>query len=1114
MTTWTIYSIGDAAMLTQVLNAIAALCATPDMLKLTGIGFIIGILYVAIDAIMKGAREIQFQSFLMAYIGYMVMFGMHVSVVVQDAYTDQTYVVGNVPLGVGIPGAWLSQIGYGMTNLFEEAFSTPTMMKDGFAGSLQVLTQLRKFNTVGTALNMGPGHNENIDESASNFVNDCVVKNLGGTVDQNSVQTSTDFFGNLSGQMNPNDSTVLYITEAQGRPSSTPAPNTTNPMAMAVSCDDALKAMQTRVQATMSNPQLAASFSAQNGCDQATISNNTCNKVDQLQNALTMLAQSGDNAQTVLANAYMGYWFAQALSNQLSANNVAPEAMIYQADTQRATSEAANTSLFARMIRPMLSFMEVFTYGTTPIVMFLVGVGAMGFKMIFRYLQMAMWIQLWLPLMALLNFYVNFTVQGKLAAFAVSTGLDPGSVLGIANMGGFEDFMATVGIIATSIPALAMFLIYGGTVAASAVAGRLQAGNFVNEKIMSPDLIKPPAQLDMSAMGRTMDTFRGERTTGAEGTLSTVNVSQTLAAAAQSSHTQALTEGNSLINSVGRLTSSDASQSSSRIDSERLSESLRSGNSESFAAMQRYAESQAESFGMDRSQATDISNREFAQSVSSNTATLSAKASADAGVGIPGGPRAGAGVGMGVTHENRESTGSEGASNAQARYSASAGQLQQKLHEFGKSEEFRSALSRDLAHEFAKGSESRVTQGLSESDTKSLQAQSQRVLQSSEQFAETQSLARNMASSVSRDTASIAQQAISTGTTSSVEGIVHDHLRAPGGDESMERYYSNWMAKNGQHFQNPEQRKLIGMMEALNNSQASSPMIQEMRQGTMAKILKATGIASPESSNPFAGQEATSHAPGGITNTVSGRSFDGTRQQIAAAASTLGPPSNGDQAVLAHDAQGRGDVSAASDRYHGSVAADRVSKGKENVAKLERQDVSEQVRDPKIHEAQQIAGVVADGRDAIGLRSDQFKTRDPEKYVHAVSSAANEAAANPLLSKVPGVADLSYDKSFSYVSDRVGGDRDFSGLYAAARSQALVDPNGDTKLIAEHFRPAIEAKFGDTPADKQASQRAIENVIGAARSGDDSKLDQVGQFVRERQGQLGENTADMHLWGR
>jgi hypothetical protein len=84
-----------------------------------------------------------------------LMFGPTARVAIEDAYSGAVRVVDNVPLGPAAVGSLMSNVGYGVSRLFEQAFSTPAMTDTGFADPLQTLMSVRKGTLSRIALGSG-----------------------------------------------------------------------------------------------------------------------------------------------------------------------------------------------------------------------------------------------------------------------------------------------------------------------------------------------------------------------------------------------------------------------------------------------------------------------------------------------------------------------------------------------------------------------------------------------------------------------------------------------------------------------------------------------------------------------------------------------------------------------------------------------------------------------------------------------------------------------------------------------------------------------------------------------------------------------------------------------
>jgi conjugal transfer mating pair stabilization protein TraG len=170
---WTIYSIGDPVFLQQVLNAVAMLFASTSFLQLVSIGLLI----VAFQGLLQGAQSIRFQGLLVSFVLYSLLFVPTVSVTIEGAYSGSARVVDQVPLGPAVVGATVSNLGYGLTRLFEQAFATPTLTEHGYVDALQVLATVRKTAlsrlTTGEANSPTPG--ADVEQSWLNDVADCVL---------------------------------------------------------------------------------------------------------------------------------------------------------------------------------------------------------------------------------------------------------------------------------------------------------------------------------------------------------------------------------------------------------------------------------------------------------------------------------------------------------------------------------------------------------------------------------------------------------------------------------------------------------------------------------------------------------------------------------------------------------------------------------------------------------------------------------------------------------------------------------------------------------------------------------------------------------------------------
>ncbi|MDN4704681.1 conjugal transfer protein TraG N-terminal domain-containing protein [Vibrio parahaemolyticus] len=75
MPEFTIYSIGDSALLEQVLIAVAMITGTNDFTKMASIGLLVSVVIVCVKGVVQGGRGIEIQQVLIGWIVYAIFSG-------------------------------------------------------------------------------------------------------------------------------------------------------------------------------------------------------------------------------------------------------------------------------------------------------------------------------------------------------------------------------------------------------------------------------------------------------------------------------------------------------------------------------------------------------------------------------------------------------------------------------------------------------------------------------------------------------------------------------------------------------------------------------------------------------------------------------------------------------------------------------------------------------------------------------------------------------------------------------------------------------------------------------------------------------------------------------
>ena len=545
---WDIYSIGDAAYLTAVLNAVAMLSGSGNMHTLAGVGFLVGFLLIMFQGIIQ-ARPPQLQHMLVAWVVYMGMFGPTVKVAVQDVYSGAVRVVDNVPLGPAAIGGLMSGIGYGATKLFEQAFSTPTMTGYGFAAPLHILQGVRKTTLSMTALGAANAPTAGADMARTfvNYLSECTLYGF-----NNGTRSADDLLRNPNWRTALGSTLVVPTTELWigGNP-------------VTKECPDAWTDLSNYL-TTQYVPKLQASVAA-------TLRIANPNDVPGAVNsALDALAGTGVGAQNYMVMATAAAMLPYARSaNKRALLQAADAAAIEQASQQRNTQWASEERLFSRIVRPMMTFFEAFLYAVSPLMVFAIGLGPTGISMVGKYLLFGLWIQLWQPILAIINLYIIMAVKFKMDALQdVALGNTPmPSILAIWKLDFIlSDYLGVGGMLAASTPAISLMLIYGSAITATHLAGRLQGGDHINEKMASPDAVNPAAALNMQPI-MNHGPLSGTVAPGAEQQSWSVNVGHEVQRDLRSSQQAMQRSSSGFSSALGSAASATASKSGESFDS-------------------------------------------------------------------------------------------------------------------------------------------------------------------------------------------------------------------------------------------------------------------------------------------------------------------------------------------------------------------------------------------------------------------------------------------------------------------------------------------------------------------------------------------------------------------
>jgi conjugal transfer mating pair stabilization protein TraG len=270
-------------------------------------------------------------------------------------------------------------------------------------------------------------------------------------------------------------------------------------------------------------------------------------------------------------------------------------AMVEQAIQQRNSQWAGEQTLFTRIVRPMMTWIEGFSYAITPLMAFAVMLGARGIQITGQYFLMLLWIQLWMPILAVVNLYITMATAGKMAALDAAQFNLP-SMYGLYQMDmAIQEWLAIGGMLASSTPAIALMLVYGGSVTATHFLGRMQGGDFVNEKINSPDIVSPAPIMNLQPNYQHAP-LTGTTLFGAEKVLPSFQAGKDLSASVSSASAAMQQATSSFMDSLSNTASRSNGISQEGFDAHSASNRIASSSSETDKFMRATGEDFAQRY--------------------------------------------------------------------------------------------------------------------------------------------------------------------------------------------------------------------------------------------------------------------------------------------------------------------------------------------------------------------------------------------------------------------------------------------------------------------------------------------------------------------------------------
>ncbi|GAB6071623.1 hypothetical protein JCM30760_27210 [Thiomicrorhabdus hydrogeniphila] len=447
---WEIYSYWNVQELRGVMEGAAMLTNSSDYTSLISTAFLFGLIAVAIG-VMMGAKDALsgFKWFITAIFLYFILLVPKADVAIVDRTgTAAATTVHNVPLSLAVFGHVSSSIGDWLTISYETAMKviTPSYALDGIAFSGNGLLFGEKL-----LLKAENARSENIAfrMNMSAFFDKCVFPEFDtGNISITDVLQSKDMWSQLS---NVNPSLYVQLYNDDGTP--TPSP---------VACDVAYNTVLPAVINNASNEVISRLGGQLYPDESAAVANASLKSA--LAGSYTYYMNIADNATDIIKQQIMSNTFFDASTDEATATAVA------MSETGAKMNYGVLHQVAQSAMPKLRNVIEVVIYAVFPIVVIMIILAGDKAGMALKsYFIAFIWIQLWAPLYAVMNYMIS-SYNAKEMIASVTSGAETSAwSSGVIK----EQILASsdiAGMMAMAIPIIALAIAKGGEMAMTSFA--------------------------------------------------------------------------------------------------------------------------------------------------------------------------------------------------------------------------------------------------------------------------------------------------------------------------------------------------------------------------------------------------------------------------------------------------------------------------------------------------------------------------------------------------------------------------------------------------------------------------------------------------------------------
>jgi len=442
-----IITFGNGEILKGVLDAIA-MCLNSQTgtlyAPLLRIGMIFGVLWAAIYSIWGDFLKAWGRATLPFIFIPPLLFIPSTPVYIHDVVSNYRDKVDNVPYGLAYVAHFVSQIGYEVTKQVDQVFANVDDLKyhkSGFLMASNLIQQARSFQIT----------NEDVASTLREFVCQCVAYEamLGHKYTFEDLRHSSDIWGLVSARPSAIRS---FIWKHPHKPD-----EATQPPEI-VSCREGVKRFNRIWRGELDKAKTIFGIKLFGHTNPLTARTEFLKYLPASYGFLSGLSQSADQIlkQQMMVHAVVDGIEQKSTSLGNAPNFAARRAYLQQRSTYETLGVMASESLMT-----MKAVLEGIVYAAF---IFLVPLAMLpfGVKILLSWLQTLLWLQMWAPLYAVLNFMVSMGARAKSMGMLSTSnpeGVTIASSAGLMNLN--ADISAMAGYLAMSVPFIAIALVKG-----------------------------------------------------------------------------------------------------------------------------------------------------------------------------------------------------------------------------------------------------------------------------------------------------------------------------------------------------------------------------------------------------------------------------------------------------------------------------------------------------------------------------------------------------------------------------------------------------------------------------------------------------------------------------